>query len=105
MLEGQFRDAQTALKSEVEVALAQLAGIERSMPLVTAQIQLSESESIAVRSQLTTGQSNLRQLIDAEIGNYRARDRQIAMQAERQLLMLTIAARTGALGQLIGLEN
>lgn len=105
VLEGQLRDAQIALEAEVEVALAQLAGIERSMPLVARQIVLSESESVAVRSQIATGQSNLRQLIDAEIENYRARDRQIAMQAEHQALLLTIAARTGALGQSIGLED
>jgi len=27
------------------------------------------------------------------------------MQAERQILLLTIASRTGALSQLVGLEN
>jgi len=102
-LEGQLREAQTALEAELEAALARLAGIERSMPLVADQIRLSESEARTARSQIATGQSNLRQLVEAEIQNYRARDRQIAMQAERQMLLLTIAARTGALGEMIGL--
>jgi outer membrane protein, adhesin transport system len=102
-VEGQLREAQTALESELAAGLARLAGIERSMPLVATQIQLSESEALTSRSQIATGQSNLRQLIEAEVQNYRARDRQIAMQAERQMLLLTIAARTGALGSLIGL--
>jgi len=101
--EGQLREAQTALEAELEAALARLSGIERSMPLVAEQIRLSESEARTARSQIATGQSNLRQLVEAEIQNYRARDRQIAMQAERQLLLLTLAARTGALSEMIGL--
>lgn len=101
-LEGQLREAQTTLEAELEAALARLTGIERSMPLVAEQIRLSESEASTVRSQIATGQSNLRQLVEAEVQNYRARDRQIAMQAERQLVLLTIAARSGALARIIG---
>jgi len=102
-VEGQLREAQTALEAELEAALARLAGIERSMPLVADQIRLSESEAQTARSQIATGQSNLRQLVEAEVQNYRARDRQIAMQAERELLLLTIAARSGALAGIIGI--
>ena len=54
---------------------------------------------------MQTGQSNLRQLVEAEIEIYRAQDQQIAMQAERQVLLLTIAARTGALSRLVGLQD
>jgi hypothetical protein len=72
---------------------------------VADQIRLSESESETSRSQIATGQSTLRQLVEAEVQNYRARDRQIATQAERLLLLLAIAARTGALVDLIGLKE
>lgn len=102
-VEGQLRDTQTALEAELEAALARLVGIERSMPLVAEQIRLSKSEAGTVRSQIATGQANLRQLVEAEIQNYRAHDRQIAMQAERQMLLLTIAARSGALAGVIGI--
>jgi len=44
-------------------------------------------------------------LVEAEIAIYRAQDEQIAMQAERQTLLLTIAARTGALSRLVGLQD
>jgi outer membrane protein, adhesin transport system len=101
--EGQLSEAQTALEAELQAALARLAGIERSMPLVAEQIRLSDSEARTARSQIATGQSNLRQLVEAEIQNYRARDRQIAMQAEKQLLLMAIAARSGALAVLIGI--
>ncbi|MDC1399287.1 TolC family protein [Yoonia sp.] len=104
-VEAQLVDAQRTLKAELDAALTRLAAIERSMPLVAEQIRLSASEAETSQSQITTGQSTLRQLVEAEIENYRAQDRQIAMQAERQILLLTIAGRTGELGRLIGLQT
>lgn len=103
-VEEQLREEQVTLEAELAAALERLAGIERSMPLVAEQIRLSASEAETSRSQITTGQSTLRQLVEAEIENYRAQDRQIAMRAERQMLLLSIAARTGELGRLVGLQ-
>lgn len=102
-LEDQLQEEQARLEAELAAALETLAGIERSLPLVAEQIRLSASEADTSRSQIATGQSTLRQLLEAEIGNYRAQDRQIAMLAERHSLLLAIAARTGELGRLIGL--
>ena len=79
--------------------------MERSLPLLQEKLRLSQSEAETARSQLLTGQSNLRQLVEAEIGMYRTQDQEIAMQAELQILLLTIAARTGALSGLVGLEE
>ncbi|MFU8898938.1 MAG: TolC family protein, partial [Roseinatronobacter sp.] len=104
-VEGQLREEQTALEAELKAALTRLEGIERSIPLVARKLSLSKSEAETSRSQLMTGQSNLRQLVEAEIETYRAEDQQIAMQAERLTLLLSIAARTGALGQIIGIEE
>ena len=73
------------------------------MPLLDDKLRLSRSEAEASRSQLLTGQSNLRFLIEAEIEIYRAQDQKITMLAERDILSLTIAALTGALGKLIDL--
>lgn len=103
-VEAQLTDAQHSLQAELDAALTRLAALERSMPLVAEQIRLSASEAETSRSQITTGQSNLRQLVEAEIENYRAQDRQIAMRAAREILLLTVVARTGELGRQIGLE-
>jgi outer membrane protein, adhesin transport system len=103
--QAQLADAQRTLEAELDAALTRLAAIERSMPLVAEQIRLSASEAETSRSQITTGQSTLRQLVEAEIEYYRAQDRQIAMRAERQTLLLTIAARTGELARQIGLDQ
>lgn len=104
-IEEQLKNIQQMLQSEIEASLARIAAIEQSSPLVAEQIELSASEALTARSQITTGQSNLRQLFDAEIENYRARDRYIEMQAARQILLLTVMARTGQLSQTIGLAS
>ena len=103
--DAQLSDAQRGLEAELQAALTRLASIERAMPLLADKLRLSRSEAETSRSQMLTGQSNLRQLVEAEIDIYRAQDQQIAMQAERQTLLLTIAARTGALSLLVGLQD
>ena len=103
--DAQLSDAQRGLEAELQAGLTRLASIERAMPLLADKLRLSQSEAETSRSQMLTGQSNLRQLVEAEIEIYRAQDQQIAMQAERQILLLTIASRTGALSRLVGLED
>lgn len=104
-LEGQLIDSQNNLRSEIDAALTRLLALERSMPQLTEQINMSASEAATLRSQIATGQSNLLQLVNAEVENYRAQDRQIAMRAAREMIMLTVLARTGEFGRQIGLTQ
>jgi outer membrane protein TolC len=97
--QNRLSDAQRSLETELASVRSQLASVEASLPLVARHIELSTSEAQTAQSQISTGQSNLRQLVEAEIEAYRARDRQIALRAERDLMKLTIAARTGALAR------
>jgi outer membrane protein TolC len=103
--DAQLTDAQRGLEAELRAANTQLSSIDRSTPLLADKLRLSRSEAETLRSQMLTGQSNLRQLVEAEIDIYRAQDQQIAMHAERQTLLLTIASSTGALSTLIGLQD
>jgi adhesin transport system outer membrane protein len=103
--DAQLSDAQRVLEAELQAALKQLVSIERTVPLLAEKLRLSRSEAETSRSQMQTGQSNLRQLVEAEIEIYRAEDQQVAVQAERQILLLTIAARAGALSRLVGLQE
>lgn len=96
-----LEDIQRSLAVELEAAAARLGSIERSLPLVTRKIDLSRSEADTARSQIMTGQSTVRQLVEAEIEVYRASDQRVALLAERQMLLLTVAARTGELDGLI----
>ena len=104
-MDAQLTDAQRGVEADLQAALSRLVAIERSTPLLEEKLRLSRSESHTSRSQLMTGQSNLRLVVEAEIEVYRAQDRQIAMQAERAIILLTVAARTGALSTLIGLQD
>lgn len=103
--DAQLIDAQRSLEAELQAGLTRLASIERAMPLLADKLRLSRLEAETSNFQMQTGQSNLRQLVESEIEIYRAQDQQIAMQAERQVLLLTIAARTGALSRLVGLQD
>ena len=103
-LEDQFYEEATTIQAELAASLARLSGLERSMPLVVEQVRLSASEAETARSQIATGQATLRQMVEAEVENYRAIDREVTIRAERHLLLLTIAARTGELGRLLGLR-
>lgn len=103
-LEGRLREEQLNLEAELEAAMARLKSIDRSLELVDLKRTLSQSEARTVRSQLMTGQASLRQLVEAEIESYRAEDQAIALHVERQQLLFSIAARTGALQRIIGLD-
>lgn len=102
--QAQLDEAQRGIETEIRTATARLDAIQQSMPFMAENIRLSAAEAEIARSQIVTGQSNLQRLIEAEIDNYRARDSQIAMQAEKLTLQLTIAALTGALGRELGLD-
>lgn len=102
--QAQLADVRQRIEAEIGVATTRLSAMERSMPLMAETIRLSAAEAEIARTQIVTGQSNLQRLIEAEIDNYRARDNEIAMQAEKLTLQLTIAALTGGLGRELGLE-
>ena len=104
-LEARLADEQRDAEAQMRAALDRLTSIEQSMPLLKQKISLSASEAKTARSQIATGQSNLRNLVEAEVENYRARDQEIRMQAELRLLLLEIAARSGTLSKLIGASD
>lgn len=87
------------LLSQLSSAVQQVQSIDRSMPLVREKVELGTAEAETARSQIATGQSNLRQLIDTEIENYRLRDQLITMQAQRSRLLVAIGSQTGLLSQ------
>ena len=98
---AKLSNQKSSLKVELEQGLSRLEAIESSANLLSEKLRLSRSEAEASRAQLLTGQSNLRFLVEAEIEIYRAQDQEIAMQAERHVLLLTIAAGTGVLAAII----
>ncbi|MBE0501604.1 MAG: TolC family protein [Desulfuromonadales bacterium] len=103
--EAGLADARLSLQSELEVAVARLLSIDRSLELLREKVELTASEVQTARSQIVTGQASLRQLIDTELEGLRAVDQRFATYADQLKLQLTIASLTGALGDLIGLSE
>lgn len=101
--EAGLEEARDRAKEAMRIAIDRLAAIDRAMPLIARKIALSTSEAEVARSQLVTGQSNLRQLVDAEIERYRAEDQRLQMQAERLLLHLSIMSGAGELAPAVGI--
>ena len=102
--QARLDDVQKVFSAEMEASLNKLNSLAASLPLVSEKITISRVEAETARSQLATGQTNLRQLIDAELENYRAEDKQVVLNAEKLVLQFGIAAKTGTLGKLINLD-
>ena len=102
--QARLDDVQKVFSAEMEASLNKLNSLAASLPLVSEKIAISRVEAETARSQLATGQTNLRQLIDAELENYRAEDKQVVLNAEKLVLQFGIAAKTGTLGKLINLD-
>lgn len=103
--QARLDQTQDGLNEALLAGLARLSAIDRALELGGEKLRLSSAEAETARAQLPTGGADLRELIDLEIAIYRAQDQQIALRAEYEILLVTIAARTGALGNLIGLEE
>jgi adhesin transport system outer membrane protein len=103
--EAKLIDTHRSLIVELDAAIHSLSGIETSDDLLKKKIAFSASEIETARSQLSTGQANLRQLIDAKIEHYRAEDSKISLNSEKLALRLTILSRLGELGKAVGLPS
>ena len=73
--------------------------------MLEVKIEVTASEVSTARSQIATGQSNLSQLVEAELENYRAQDELIQMRTAKHMVLLDIASATGLLSRFIGLED
>ena len=93
------------IKASGQVLVQQLREVEASIHLLNDKIKISSSEVTNARTQIATGQSSLRQLIEAEIENYRSRDQMIQMKVKRELLLIEIAAGLGHLDDLIRISS
>lgn len=102
--EAALADAYASAEAQAAEARAQLEAMQTSLALTEERIRLRSAEAETARSQIVTGQSSLRELIDAEISNYRAEDEMLRMRAEKLGLQMAIASRVGTLTTRIGLD-
>lgn len=95
-------------KAEAEAmaaaSLARLKAMESSAGLIETKVEASTSQATTAASQVSLGQSTLRGVIDAQIAQYRAREQQIRLTADRVALQASIAASMGVLLTRLGVE-
>ena len=69
------------------------------------QADSSKKEVKILWSQLSTGQTSVRQLIEAEVNAYRASERKIMAEAELLNLELAMLSSSGLLAEKLELNN
>jgi adhesin transport system outer membrane protein len=103
------RESFEAQKDELEVSaetkLAQHKSLRASVSVLQEQIRQLDTERDTLRSQITSGQADLRQLVETEGVFYRTRARLLEVRGEIATLELTIAAATGHLPKKLGIDT
>ena len=92
-------------KSQLDTAVSQREALLKSLTMLNAQNTAASKEIEILWSQLATGQTTVRQLIDAEVSAYRTADRQITAKAELAKLELKMLATSGLLAKKLGLND
>lgn len=98
-------DFKLAVKGELDAAVSQRAALVESIATLSVQEDLSKNEVKILWSQLSTGQTSVRQLIEAEVNAYRTSDRKMTAEAELSKLELALLSSSGLLARKLGLNN
>lgn len=102
--QSEFDDARDAARSDFETALSRYNSLLSSQRVLKEQIEVLDVERETLRSQLSSGQSSVRDVVESEILYYRALAREIQQRAERARIEYTLGGRTGALLPRLGIE-
>ena len=99
-----FEDTKSATRVEVETSLARHRALRKNIPTLKDQIQELDVERSTLRSQITSGQSDFRRLIEAEILYYRTRSRLIEIRGELAAMEINMVSTTGQLVEKLGIN-
>lgn len=92
-------------RTELDIAVSQRATLVESIETLSVQEVSSKKEIQILWSQLATGQTTVRQLIQAEINGYRNSNLKIDAQAELTRLEFKMLANSGLLVKKLGLHK
>ncbi|PTV97440.1 outer membrane protein TolC [Rhodobacter aestuarii] len=102
--EAALADAQRSARAEHRAAVAQLQTLHSTTGLLAQKATLLAEHARTARSQIATGQSDLGALIATEVEAYQTEERKITTQAALMLAQIEIAAGTGDLAQIVGVD-
>ncbi|WP_223429082.1 TolC family protein [Tateyamaria pelophila] len=92
-----FEDNKEEAEELLEAALANHRSLQQSMGVLNDQVAALKIETDTTKSQLQSGQSSLRDVVEAEVLLYRAMSRKIQTQAELVAIEFEMGANTGQL--------
>lgn len=97
-----FEAQKDELSVQAETALTQHRSLRASVSVLQAQIRELEIERDTLRSQIASGQANLRQLVETEVIFYRTRAQLLETRGNIADLELNIVAGAGQLPEKLG---
>lgn len=92
-----FEDTKESTLVEVENVLADHQSLRETISILESQIRELDTERNTLRSQITSGQADIRQIVETEVIYYRARARLIGVRGELTSLEVIMASLTGQL--------
>jgi outer membrane protein TolC len=99
-----FEDIKSSARVDVETALSRHRSLRGTISVLEAQIRSLDTERETLRSQIASGQANLRQLVEAEVSYYRAQARLIEVRGELSKLEIALASQTGQLTRKLNID-
>lgn len=98
-LRGDFEDTKSSGQADLEAGIARYRSARSSTSLLDEQIEVIRAEAASLESQLSTGQSDIQQFIEAEIRLYQAQVRRLELIAGQRRLEVQLGSQTGRLLQ------
>ncbi|MBT6542639.1 MAG: TolC family protein [Rhodobacteraceae bacterium] len=103
--EQKLKGAKLAGKRELDTALSRRTALTASLDTLVAQEAASQNELEIMWSQLATGQTTVRQLIQAEEKAYRTSDQRISVASELLKIDYEMLASSGLLSKRLGINT
>ena len=103
--EQKLKGAKLAGKRELDTALSRRTALTASLDTLVAQEAASQNELEIMWSQLATGQTTVRQLIQAEEKAYRTSDQRISVASELLKIDYEMLASSGLLSKRLGITT
>lgn len=102
-MEQKLKGAKLAAKRELDTTVSKRAAIIASLKTLSAQEEASQTELEIMRSQLATGQTSVRQLIQVEEKAYRTSDQKISLESALLKIDFEMLANSGLLTKRLGI--
>jgi len=103
-LAADFEDTKIASEADLEAALARYRATRSSLSVIGQQIEVIRQENESLASQLSSGQANVQELVEAEIRLYQAQSQRIELIATQRRLEMEITALTGRLSERLQID-